>query len=199
MANPAHLSVLMQGPEAWNWWRERAPEEIVDLRGTNLAGFDLKGIKLDGPTLRGTTWPVWKWTPSACATPTSGVRTSWSCRLVGAPLSGADLRVTTSTERPLGHGPARDRPAGATQRANLAETDFLPSDLRGSNLKGACLAGRLACNGRPAVRDLHDATSPTQTHGCDCRGCLGGLRRVCGRGAQGAPTRPRAAEHFLQC
>ncbi len=44
MANEEQLSILKQGIEAWNQWREKNGAIKVDLSGANLSGADLSGI-----------------------------------------------------------------------------------------------------------------------------------------------------------
>ncbi len=61
MANEKQLSILRQGVETWNRWREEKPEVRVDLSeadlkqanliGANLSEADLTGANLTGANL----------------------------------------------------------------------------------------------------------------------------------------------------
>lgn len=58
MAREDQVTLLKQGPQAWNAWRHEQPNAIVDLsvgelRELNLAGADLSGADLRGADLRG--------------------------------------------------------------------------------------------------------------------------------------------------
>jgi len=41
MANEKHLSILMQGLEAWNQWRRENPKIKPNLKGADLSGSSL--------------------------------------------------------------------------------------------------------------------------------------------------------------
>jgi len=45
MANPTHLQLLRQDPEAWNEWRLENPDIRPDFIGANLNGIDLSEMK----------------------------------------------------------------------------------------------------------------------------------------------------------
>jgi len=58
MAREDQVTLLKQGPQAWNAWLHEQPNAIVDLsvgelRELNLAGADLSGADLRGADLRG--------------------------------------------------------------------------------------------------------------------------------------------------
>jgi uncharacterized protein YjbI with pentapeptide repeats len=53
MANPDHLTRLLEGVHAWNVWRDSQPLTEVDLRGADLAGLDLRGADLWYARLQG--------------------------------------------------------------------------------------------------------------------------------------------------
>lgn len=46
MANPEHLKILRQGTKAWNNWRKKIPNAVLDLSGANLFELDLSGANL---------------------------------------------------------------------------------------------------------------------------------------------------------
>lgn len=51
MANKEHLTVLRQGAEVWNRWRERNPGVMPDLRGADLRNAELDGADFGGEGL----------------------------------------------------------------------------------------------------------------------------------------------------
>ena len=51
MANEAHLSILRQGSEAWNQWRQQQISVRVDLDDADLHGVALSGADLTGTDL----------------------------------------------------------------------------------------------------------------------------------------------------
>jgi len=118
MANPNHLSILWQGVEVWNKWREDNPDVEPDLMranfsGANLIEADLNATNLDGADL-------------------SGASLS-SADLSGASLTGADLTRTHLFGAVL---------KGANLRiANLRKSDLSIADLSGASLSGASLSG----------------------------------------------------------
>jgi uncharacterized protein YjbI with pentapeptide repeats len=44
MANPEHLTILKQGVERWNKWRDESGVIWPDLSRANLGGPDLRGV-----------------------------------------------------------------------------------------------------------------------------------------------------------
>jgi hypothetical protein len=52
MANEEQLTILHQGVEAWNKWREKNPFKDVDLSGANLYYAPLSGVNLHSANLR---------------------------------------------------------------------------------------------------------------------------------------------------
>jgi hypothetical protein len=53
MADESHLSVLKQGVEAWNQWRQNDQRGFPELRGANLTKANLSGVHLLWADLRG--------------------------------------------------------------------------------------------------------------------------------------------------
>lgn len=51
MADPQHLSILSDGVEAWEKWRQKFPSVRPDLRGANLSKFHLSFVHLIGAQL----------------------------------------------------------------------------------------------------------------------------------------------------
>jgi hypothetical protein len=88
MANESHLSVLKQGVESWNQWREQdrniKPDlSEADLPRVNLSGAALWGVDLSQANLR--------WANLSEAD-------LWGADLTGANLSGAELICATLSE-----------------------------------------------------------------------------------------------------
>ncbi len=53
MADEEQLAVLRQGSAAWNAWRKRNPDTLVDLSEANLVGADLAGANLGVASITG--------------------------------------------------------------------------------------------------------------------------------------------------
>jgi hypothetical protein len=149
MANESHLSVLKQGVDAWNQWREQDPSVEPDLleanlheadlreanlcraklRSANLRGADLIGADLGETNLRGAKLPGAK---------LRGAHLSLA-NLGWADLSGANLREANLRE------------------ANLREANLRKADLSWANLRGADLSGADLIDADLSVADLSGA------------------------------------------
>jgi uncharacterized protein YjbI with pentapeptide repeats len=115
MANKEHVTLLKQGTDRWNAWRDENPDirpdfHKADLHRANLSGPDFRkaGANLSGADLR-------------------------EANLNRANLSGADLSQAFLMKADL-------REANLS-RANLSEAFFLDADLSFTNLSGADLGG----------------------------------------------------------
>ena len=53
MANEEHTSLLIQGAEFWNAWRESRRDVVGDFSGAALRGLDLSGANLEVAVLSG--------------------------------------------------------------------------------------------------------------------------------------------------
>ncbi len=123
MANPEHLAILKQGPEAWNEWRakskdvtpdlRRADLEAKNLREANLHEADLFEANLSGANLGGADL--------------SGAKLS-RANLSGAKLNGADLSGANLSGANLGG-------------ANLFGANLSTANLSGARLRWAKLSG----------------------------------------------------------
>lgn len=126
MANPKHLAKLREGVVAWNEWRKKNPDAVVDLSESdlreaslhdanlckvNLIGASLKGADLGGSDLR-------------------EAKLLGGCldraKLGRSTLIGAYLRKATLIEADL-------------HEANLRGADLGEADLQNAYLREACL------------------------------------------------------------
>ena len=118
MANEEHLSILKQGVDVWNKWREENPGMRPDLRVADFSGASLSGADFSEADLS---------------------RTS---------LSGADLRGTLLNKAFLdGEIFGEMRAVKVISRDDfdgsirIAQVHFLGADLRWARLNGAHLVG----------------------------------------------------------
>ena len=137
MADSAQVEKLKQGREAWNDWRVRNQNVLIDLRNANLraakleadqlrgtggasfnlSGADLRGADLRGANLRGPYYP----SPDLMRLNLDGVRGDGD--LTNVDLRDADLRGAELTG------------------TNLSGADLRGATLAGISLSGACLKG----------------------------------------------------------
>jgi hypothetical protein len=112
-ANPDHVRLLMAGVNAWNEWRQRCPNEVPDLRLTNLLKRNLKGFDLHGADFYRASF--------------------WKANLDGADLQNADLSSTNMNGTSL---------VGADLRgANLRFGRLVAVDVSGARLSGCHVYG----------------------------------------------------------
>ena len=154
MANDEHLSLLQQGLDNWNQWREQNPEIIPDLSGMSLMEPDFMGANLRKANLSGANCLQAKFT----AVDLAGADLSDSV-FVQADFSRADLtRANLSRAKPI--------------MANLAL-----ADLTGANLSQADLSGAILFKTKLVGADLRGAKlfsanlTEANLHGADLTGC----------------------------
>jgi uncharacterized protein YjbI with pentapeptide repeats len=121
-----HLAVLRAGVDAWRAWRARNPQLRPNLRGADLAHWDLrgarfsdadlKGVNLIGADLRGARFGDTYLRRGALV----------GANLEGANLSGANLRHADLTGARLA-------------RASLRRADVTKADLTRADVSGAVL------------------------------------------------------------
>ncbi len=123
MANDEHLSVLLQGPQQWNRWRDANPEVKPDLRQADLHEAELSGVNLSYAALIGADLH------QAC--------------LQGANLEGANLRHADLRGTNLRNADLHQAILAKTdlRDAHLNGADIREADLREARLPGADLAG----------------------------------------------------------
>lgn len=145
MANEEHLSLLLEGVEAWNaWWSKEADRLgrfTPDLSGAklaklNLAGIDLRFVQLDGADLSGANLKganlsgAWLYHAQLFLTDLSGAKLN-STSLRWAYLVGANL-----------------------ERASLVGADLIAADLGSAILRHADLSGATLFNAQLSDADL---------------------------------------------
>jgi len=126
MANDEHLSILKQGVNAWNHWRQENRNLIPDLSEANLYGERLYDINffladLSEADLRGAN--LGRATLFAANLERARL---WGAYLVGADLSGARLSRAELRSAKL-------------ESANLCGANLSGADLRKADLTGAYL------------------------------------------------------------
>jgi hypothetical protein len=114
MADQAHLEILQQGREAWNFWRERNPTikpslseaklgeaylSYADLPGANLSEADLSGANLSKADLSGANLSDADLTRSALVETNLTVATLTGCSIYG--ISAWNLNLKGAKQRNL--------------------------------------------------------------------------------------------------
>jgi uncharacterized protein YjbI with pentapeptide repeats len=123
MANQEHLSILKQGVEVWNRWRQENPGVRPDLSQADLSAADLRRVDLHVANL-------------GRADLSEAIL--FEAALRGADLSGAALRAADLSGANLS---GADLAGAGLVGANLVAADLRGTDLRGMDLIGAALAG----------------------------------------------------------
>ncbi|MEW6235437.1 MAG: pentapeptide repeat-containing protein [Candidatus Omnitrophota bacterium] len=126
MANPEQESILREGAEAWNAWREAHPDIVPDLRGVVCINVCLDGVNLSDANLREADFHE---------------SSLMNANLCGAELCDANMsRANLDGARLINADLSRIRLSEASlQRANLKKTNIVEADLRRLNLAEANL------------------------------------------------------------
>lgn len=138
MADKELISMIHQGVDYWNDWRENNPDTPVDLSGAMLVGLDLSGINLNDVDLS-----------RADLTGAKLVRATFiATKLQDAILKKCDLSNANFIAANLGGAIlTRSRLDGVNfltamlKSINLTEVDLRGHDLRGQDLRSAILCG----------------------------------------------------------
>ena len=109
MANPEHLSILREGAESWNTWREQNPRVEADLTECSLKGLDLSGAHI-------------------------GIANLTSSDLYGTRLTRSDLERARLT---LANLSSADLVEARLHRAHLRFTNLKGANLQGAQLNWA--------------------------------------------------------------
>jgi len=139
MANAEHLSILRNGVDFWNRWRESNPEIRPDLSSSALSRQDLRGLNLRGCSLAES---------HLNRTDLRGADLS-RANLSRATLTGANMRSAVITEAVLD--------GANVSAADLAETDLSYASLIGSHLTDANLSHANLTGADLGRSNLHQA------------------------------------------
>ena len=123
MANQEQVSLINQGAQVWNQWRQDHPEVRPDLYAAHLKSTDLSGMDLSSATL--TVAILYR--ADLSQTDLHGADVS-SANLMEATLPGANMNQV-------------DLRGSYCHRADMTMVDFGNGDLRGVLLDGADLQG----------------------------------------------------------
>jgi uncharacterized protein YjbI with pentapeptide repeats len=153
MANEDQLALLKAGVEGWNEWREKEPDEEIDLSGADLSQAKLRGAKLNDAILSGADL-------SKVDLREADLREAFllQTNLCDANLSRADLTRANLLGADL-------------RRTNLRLANFTQADLTGAQLYRAYLkeANCTGANFTGAILSRGDFTEANFT-GCDFTG-----------------------------
>ena len=116
MANEEQLSILKQGVDVWNRWRQEHPETEIELSNANLSGIDLAGAMLSDALLNGARLNG------------SNLKNIYFKRTI---LTRADLQYADLTQASLVEA--------NLSAANIADAILSKADLSHAYLKGANL------------------------------------------------------------
>jgi len=136
MANEEQLSILKQGVEVWNRWRNENFRIGVDLTNADLIGAKLSEVNLSGASLMAANLPGADLHGADLSEAKLYGAYLEQANLSGANLRRADLRETTIRSANLRDADLR---GVSLHYAVLAGTDLRGADLRGANLEGVNL------------------------------------------------------------
>ena len=138
MTNDEHVSILMQGVDAWNTWRKANKQTRPDLNQASLVERDLSGVDLRGADLRNADF-------HKAILVKANLRGAQlhQANLFYVDLREADLGGAVLTEAMLrGASAHHANLSGANfRKANLSNIDFREADLSKSILEKAELSG----------------------------------------------------------
>lgn len=154
MANDEHLSVLLEGVETWNKWREenrRVKPDLkeanlreknlagANLRGANLQNADLHQTNLSGANLRGAIFQD---------------ANLYKANFQKADLGGANLKRVNLYEGKLQNASIK---GASLVRANLSKTNFKGANLSNSALASVELGDAILDNALLVHTNFHEA------------------------------------------
>lgn len=143
MPNKKQLSLLRAGVDEWNKWRERQPDEKIDLREADLTGANLsEALLVKADFSRANLWEANLSRSYLLLANLSGADLRQAnvsmAFLNGANLSGADLRKANLSGANL---IAAHLSEADLREAYFLEARFFEADLRNANLSRAFLNG----------------------------------------------------------
>lgn len=146
MANEEQLSILRQGVEVWNKWREENPNEKIDLSEADLSNQNLMGVDfgyyVSRPNLNGVRFSrsiLYK----ANFTHANLVRANFSsANLIEAVLFGADLQLSDFVKAKLGKSILNSShlDGAVFTKAEFVNTSFMEADMGGTIFTGVNLS-----------------------------------------------------------
>jgi len=141
MANDEHLAILMQDVDAWNWWRAKNGEIVIDLRGANLIGAGLReanlsGVDLSYAHLNNADLNNAHLNNADLSNAYFNNADLSAANLRGTDLRGAGLKGAKFSGANLSGANLR---SAKLEGANLSATKLIDTDLGGENLGGAKL------------------------------------------------------------
>jgi hypothetical protein len=153
MANQAHLSLLNEGVETWNHWREQNPSVHIDLQGADLAHADLRSANFGRADLRQTNLTGADLTNAilndAQFSDAKVVDANLTCAILwGANFWHADFSRATLLDADLWRAVLINANLSQVNlhRANLTTAVLVDSNLREANLSSATVYGVAAWN-----------------------------------------------------
>ena len=135
MANEEQLSILKQGVEVWNTWREENPTETIDLNDADLGEQKLAGVNLSHCRLRKAN--LYRAVLSQADLSMSNLRKAnlYQANLVEANFNDASLREANVGATHLKNS--------SLDRASLVGAELRSADLRNAKLRNADLSDAL--------------------------------------------------------
>jgi hypothetical protein len=138
MSNADHLALLLQGPEAWNAWRDEHPGITPELSGADLRGCRLLGVNLAGAQLSRAHLAEATLSLADLAGADLTEATLLDARLVQASMAGANLRGAVLVRARIVDA---DLSRASLQGADLSYASLTRVDLRGASLAEAQVYG----------------------------------------------------------
>ncbi len=143
MANEEQLSILKQGVEVWNKWREENPDLEIDLSGVDLIGVNLSDANFTKANLRKAN--LFRADPMSSNLRKADLRGSnlnetelFDANLSEANISRAFLRDANLQSANLARADLR---YAHLFRANLSDANLFHADMRNTYLVGTLLLG----------------------------------------------------------
>jgi hypothetical protein len=132
MPDSEQLSIIKNGGDAWNAWRNANPRAKIDLRGADLQGHDLVQVNLSFADLSDAQLSGANLTQADLS----------HCRLHSANLSGANLTRANLSDAVLDSAAVfrADMTAATAVRSSFRSTMLVLSNFTLANLTGADLA-----------------------------------------------------------
>jgi hypothetical protein len=143
MANNDQITILLQGPERWNKWREENREAEIDLSnaeldGANLSSMNLRNANFSHASMKGANFANSDMSSTTFALADLENALFFFSTLVGADMRGANLLNASLEDAKLA---GADFSHANLTGAMMAHADCKNIDLVNANLTGANLTG----------------------------------------------------------